>query len=185
MAFNTVLAFVPVVLVVVLRQKLSRIVHFAIFLLWLLFLPNTIYLITDLQHMGAQLLRSGMGEQLLLIFQYVTLAVLGVVTYVYGLEPISTVLKIMKVRQVNKDVLYILLNFLVAFGVILGKVQRTHSWYVFTQPQRVVDDVLATFSDMGLMVWVFFIGVVINSFFFLFRKYFPPLRPQIKSKRSR
>lgn len=176
MAFNTILAFVPVTLVVALRQKLSRLLHLAVFLLWLLFLPNTIYLITDLQHMGRQLLQSGIAEQILLIFQYVTLAVLGVVTYVYSLEPVSTILKKLRLKEFNQDVLYVLLNFLVAFGVMLGKVQRTHSWYVFTQPVRVVEDINATLTSPGLMMWVLAIGTLINILFFLFRDYFPPLR---------
>lgn len=185
MAMNTILAFVPVVLVVVLRQKMSRSLHLVVFFFWLLFLPNTIYLITDLQHVGAQLLQSPMGEQIILIFQYVTLAVLGVVTYVYSLEPISKVLKKMRLREINKDYLYILLNYIVASGVVLGKVQRTHSWYIFTEPLRVMTDIVATITRPDLLVWIFLIGTITNVLFFLFRKYFPPLRNTQKKRKRK
>ncbi|MDO8269861.1 MAG: DUF1361 domain-containing protein [Candidatus Levybacteria bacterium] len=182
MAANTILAFVPVVLVVLLRQKMSRSLHLIVFFFWLLFLPNTIYLITDLQHVGAQLLQSPVGEQIILIFQYVTLAVLGVVTYVYSLEPVSTVLRKMRLREINKDYLYIVLNYIVASGVVLGKVQRTHSWYIFTEPLRVIADIIATITRTDLLIWIFLIGTIINVLFFLFRKYFPPLRNTKKSR---
>lgn len=132
--------------------------------------------------MPPQLLRSSMGEQVILIFQYVTLAVLGVMTYVYSLEPVSTILKKLHLTYKSQDYLYILLNYIVAFGVMMGKVQRTHSWYVFTDPIRVIRDGITTLTTGELVLWVIFIGTIINFLFFLFRDYFPPLRRAHKKR---
>lgn len=183
MALNSVLALVPVVLVVALRHKVSRIAGLTLFFLWLLFLPNTIYLITDLQHLPAQLLKSkDMTGQVILIIQYVVLAALGVVTYIYALEPVRKYLKNSKKDVFVQNGIYILLNYIIAFGVILGKVQRTHSWYVFTDPVRVTGDIMATITQMHLIVWIIVMGTVINVLFFLFRNYFP--LPHFKKSRK-
>lgn len=185
MVFNAVLAVVPIILVVVLRRRLHLIPHLVIFFFWLLFLPNTIYLVTDIQHLPVQLLKSdSLIEQLLLLLQFSTLAALGVMTYVYSLEPFAVIFKRLKFPDMKKEVLFILLNYIVSFGVILGKVQRTHSWYIFTDPMRVYHDILRTVTNMELLTWVFVFGSIVNIIFFLFKDYFPPLRNSDKKKRS-
>lgn len=186
MLFNTVLAFIPIILVVVLRYKLNFIVHLIIFFFWLLFLPNTIYLVTDLQHLPVQLLKSqSLIEQLLLLVQFSVLAALGVMTYVYSLEPFGVIFKRMRFPEIKREVLYIILNYIVAFGVILGKVQRTHSWYIFTDPLRVYHDVMRTITNVELLTWVLVFGSIVNVLFFLFKDYFPPLRNAEKKKKRR
>lgn len=186
MAFNTILAFAPIILVVLLRFRLNTIVHLILFFFWLIFLPNTIYLVTDLQHLPYQILRVKMSEQLILIFQYSTLASLGVMTYAYSLEPISAIFKKLKLPEMKKEVLYILINYVIAFGVIMGKVQRTHSWYIFTNPARVVEDMIATATNTNLLVLIFLFGSVVNILFFLFKDYFPPLKnSDLKKKKKK
>ncbi len=183
MVFNTILAFLPIILVVVLRRRLNIVVHLIVFFFWLLFLPNTIYLITDLQHLPYQLLRVGMGEQLILLVQFSILAALGVMTYVYSLEPIALIFKRLRFPEIKKEILYIGLNYVIAFGVILGKVQRTHSWYIFTEPMKVVQDIMLTLGNIELLTWVLVFGSMINIVFFLFKDYFPPLRNADKKKK--
>lgn len=182
MVFNSLLAFVPIALVILLRRRLNIFLHLVIFFFWLIFLPNSIYLVTDLQHLPYQLLKSPMSEQLVLLLQYATLAALGVMTYVYSLEPISTVFKKLKLPEMRKEVLYIMINYVVSFGVIMGKVQRTHSWYIFTDPLRVFRDAWDTATDGYLLTWVFFFGSIVNIVFFLFKDYFPPLRNKKKKR---
>jgi uncharacterized membrane protein len=176
MMLNALLAFVPIILVIIMRRKLNIILYLALFFLWLIFLPNAVYLITDVQHLPKQLLASnGMLEQLFLLMQYALLAAFGVMTYVYALEPASKVLKRLKFPEVKQEITFIAINYVVAFGVMVGKFQRTHSWYIFTEPQRVVGDVLNTAFNIELLGWVFVFGSIVNVVFFLFKDYFPPL----------
>lgn len=177
MLFNACLAFVPIILVLILRRKLNVLMHCLVFFLWLIFLPNTIYLVTDLQHLPKQLLRADIFEQLVLLIQYSVLAAFGVMTYVYALEPVSKIFKKLHLPDVRREVLYIAINYIVAFGVMLGKFQRTHSWYIFTDPLRVVNDLHEAF-DLEQLGWVFVFGSIVNVLFFLFKDYFPPLRTQ-------
>jgi uncharacterized membrane protein len=182
MLFNLVLAFVPIVFVWLLRKKLHPFVHILLLFLWLIFLPNTIYLVTDIEYLPYQIFRSGIVEQALLFIEYGIIASFGVFSYLFSLEPAQLILKKLKFKKTNEKVFYIVLHSLVALGVVMGKVQRTHSWYVFTQPQRVVNDAKATLIASDLFFWVFFCAIVINSFFFVFKKYFPALVSGKKKK---
>ena len=51
LAWNLFLALVPAVAALVLRRANSRIVKIALFLLWLAFLPNAPYMVTDFVHL--------------------------------------------------------------------------------------------------------------------------------------
>lgn len=184
MVFNTILAFIPILLVVVLRRRLNIVIHLIVFFFWLLFLPNTIYLVTDLQHLPFQLFRVGMGEQLILLIQFSTLAALGVMTYVYSLEPIALIFRRLRLPDIKREILYIGLNYIISFGVIMGKVQRTHSWYIFTEPGKVVRDFFLTLTNAELLTWVLVFGSIVNVLFFLFKDYFPPLRNTDKKKKK-
>lgn len=173
---NAMLAFIPIILVVVLRRKLNIFAHLVFFFFWLIFLPNSVYLITDLQHLPKQLLNAEGGEQLLLLVQYAVLVAFGVMTYVYALEPVSTIFKRLRLPEVKREVLFVAINFIVSFGVIVGKFQRTHSWYIFTDPERVFRDIFDTAISLEMLGWVFVFGSIVNVIFFLFKDYFPPLR---------
>lgn len=180
MAQNAMLAFVPIILVIILRKKLNTLLYILLFFLWLIFLPNSVYLITDLQHLPNQLIKAKDGEQLLLLIQYAILASLGIMTYAYSLEPISNVFKRLRLPEVRREILYIFINYIIAFGVMVGKFQRTHSWYIFTNPAGTFNDLLKTLTSIELLGWVFVFGSIVNILFFLFREYFPPLREKKK-----
>lgn len=172
MLFNLILALVPVALTILLRDKYNRYLYLFILFIWLLFLPNSIYLISDLQYLPQQILDSRLLEQLLLLGQFTALAATGVVAYLYSLEPFYNILKACKLKEKERRFVIFIFNFIIAFGVILGKTQRTHSWYVFTDPLRVVNDVLNVLTSSTLLVWVVIMGVIINTIYFLTIKYF-------------
>ena len=177
-ALNICLAFIPVALVMILRQRMPFFLRAILILLWLLFLPNTIYLVTDLQWFPGQLLATQMPEQAALFVQYIFLTFIGIFTYFFSMEPMSIILEKMRSSRMNKVVLYVMLNFIISYAVVLGKVQRTHSIYLFTDFERVVRDMLATFTSSSLMLWVLLVGIMINTIFFAGRKYFSKMLGQ-------
>lgn len=182
MLFNLMLAIIPLALVCLLRRKQNSYLRFALLFLWFIFLPNTIYLVTDLEYLPYQVFRTGYVEQALLFTEYGILTFFGVFSYLYSLEPFELFIKKRKVKGAGKNVFYITLNTVVAFGVVMGKVQRTHSWYILTDLQRVINDAIRTLSANDLVFWIFFCAVVINGFFFVFKKYFPAFA--VREKKS-
>ncbi len=182
MLFNLGLALIPLVLVHLLKRKLNSALRIVLLFLWFIFLPNTIYLVTDLEYLPYQIFRTGYLEQAFLFTEYGILTFFGVFSYLYSLEPMEFFIKKIKGGGAGKNAFYIALHTIVAFGVVMGKVQRTHSWYIFTNPQRVVTDAIKTLSANDLVFWIFFCAVVINGFFFVFKKYFPAFA--IRKKKS-
>lgn len=139
------------------------------FILWIIFVPNTIYLITDIQYLPGQLAGAGFLDQVMLIGQYLVVIFLGLTTFVYGLLPFEKILPKRRDYEL-KQILIFLFNFLIAFGVVLGKIQRTHSIYVFTNPGRVLEDIMANISDTRLILVTLLFGMIFNLIYFSLKK---------------
>lgn len=180
--FNVFLALVPMVLTLILRKKLHPFFRALIVVAWFLFLPNSIYLVTDIEYLPNQVLNVGMGEQAVLFIEYAFLVFFGITSYMFSLEPVDMVLRTFQIGKKAGRIFYVLLHILVAFGVVMGKVQRTHSWYVFTQTERVGRDIANTLSSQNLMWWVVFCAIVINIIYFLFHRYFSPAAVKKRKK---
>lgn len=141
------------------------------FMLWVLFIPNTIYLITDLQHLPKQWVSVDLLVKPILIVQYGAVSFFGIVTFIVGMYPVEKVFK--KLPTKNKDFLKFMIllfaNLFIAFALILGKFQRTHSWYVVTDFPRFLTDIITVFQTPILLILVLFFGVVINLTYFGFK----------------
>ncbi len=145
-----------------------------LFILWFLFLPNTIYLVTDIQHYLPQLLKVDSLGILLISGQYLFLILFGILSYFAGMIPIE---KFFRRKRINNYWwVFLIFNFAIAFAVVLGKIERTHSWYVFTQPARVVNDITSVLNNYWLLGFVVSFGVFLNLIYFGFRKRFSKLK---------
>ena len=172
MGFNVLLACLGVMFGLSFLKVRQKFFKLCLFTLWILFLPNTIYLLTDLQHLPKQVFeQSEILTRLMIFTQYIALFVFGVFTYVYGLYPIEKLFHLAgKKDHQLKVILLIVFNFAIAFGVGLGRIERTHSWYVFTQPLRVVDDVASLITNSNSLLFVVLFGLLANILYFSFRK---------------
>lgn len=144
------------------KQTIFRVIFFA---LWFLFVPNTIYLLTDLQYFPEQVVKLEFTYQVILAGQYLLLFLLGIVTFLLGLYPLEKMLK-------GHKIALIIMSFLVSFAVALGKIQRVSSWEIFTDPQKTFVGVLATYQSSEIMVFVFLFGALSSALYFSFRRIF-------------
>jgi uncharacterized membrane protein len=178
MLFNVLLAVIGMTLGLV-ALKITRLsLQLVVLFCWLLFIPNTIYLVTDLTHLSWQLSQVSLAMQVLITAQFFLLAGIGVVTFVVGFYPFEKVLHSFKNNlpasrhgfHYDFTVEIILgMNLLIGFGLILGRVYRIHSWYVFTQTRRVIDAVVNFSKSPGLLVISILIGCVIFVSYYLLR----------------
>jgi uncharacterized membrane protein len=139
--WNLFLAFVPYAITRYLLRHPGWIQNnkklFAAFIGWLLFIPNSFYIITDLFHLSSRL-PVPLWYDLALILSFVW----------NGL-----VLGILSVRQMEKIIAsrwklanewffvypMMLLN---AFGIYVGRFLRYNSWDVITNPSRLLSDII-------------------------------------------
>jgi uncharacterized membrane protein len=141
-----------------------------LFILWLLFVPNTIYLVTDLQHFPRQFYAAtSIPEQFILFMQYVMIFGFGIITYLFGMYPLQKIFPIFR-RRPNPLFMPVvaIFNTLIAFGVALGKVERTHSVYLFTQPGRVLSDIGSLLMRENAIITIIVFSLLCNVVFFSF-----------------
>ncbi len=173
---NLALASLGFVFALLYLKSKSIFLRIPLFILWLLFLPNTIYLLTDSEHLVEQLPKMDFSIGVLILIQYVFLISLGVLTYFAAMMPIEVFLKRRKPKSLNSSFVLILLNFALGFGVVMGKAERTHSWYVFTQPLRVISDIFTVLTTPLLIIVVILLGILFNLIYFAFKNRFSKLK---------
>jgi uncharacterized membrane protein len=133
-AWNLFLAWIPFVLALVVYARsdgafFSGPVLAAISLLWLVFLPNAPYLVTDLKYVGSD---SGVP----VLYDVVLLTAAAWAGLLLGL--VSLFLMHMVWQRVlgvlNAWAVVVVALALSSFGIYLGRIQRWNSWDVFTRP---------------------------------------------------
>lgn len=172
MTFNILLALIPIFFGWKLLQAQNLSLKFLYFVIWLLFLPNTIYLFTDLINLINQWGIFGAGERFVFLFQYGILEIIAFFTSILALYPFEKLLNdsVPKKKKRVVNIIIILINFLCGFGVVLGRVERINSWDVVTQPLEVVKASINILVSPDLIFLVILFGLFGNFFYFLFRK---------------
>ncbi len=167
MAYNISLAVIAVVCGW-LALKVKRLdFRLPLLILWLLFIPNTLYLLSDSIHFSQQLSRIQDGDKITLIIQYIVLMVFGIVSFVIGVYPIEKLIK-----KIHRTLFLIAIQFVIAFGIVMGRVERTHSWEAFFDPLKVFNDALVVLTSVELMFFVVVTGVMANGIYFILKPIF-------------
>lgn len=148
----------------------SRIIKLIFGLLWLLFLPNTAYLFTDLGHIPYQWNHtpSALGR-ISLFVQYLLMELFAIMIFLYSCLPIEKIVDRVNVFRKWKVAWLILFNFLVAYGMVLGRFQHINSWILFTHPQNVVKLAIEIFVSFDLLRLTILFGILCSFVYFLFR----------------
>jgi uncharacterized membrane protein len=140
-AWNLFLAWIPLVVALVIYDRVesgvSKPALAAAAVLWLLFLPNAPYIITDLKYIGRSNEVPVLYDVLLLSAAAWTGLLLGL-TSLFLMHSVGRRL----VGAVNAWVLVVAVIGLSSFGIYLGRVQRWNSWDVFVRPGALLGDLV-------------------------------------------
>lgn len=131
--WNLFLAFIPYQLarwvmnnVRVMENKFKLI---GLLFVWLLFIPNSFYIITDLFHL-AKARSAPQWFDLLLIFSF---AWNGILFGILSLRKVEMIIRHTMGRSVSFFIV-LLVMWLIAFGIYIGRFLRFNSWDVLTDP---------------------------------------------------
>jgi uncharacterized membrane protein/diacylglycerol kinase len=132
-------------------------------LLWLLFIPNSFYIVTDLFHLE-EFNAAPKWFDLLLIFSF---AWNGLLLGVLSIRKIEMILSAMAGKSFSLLIILVVM-WLNAFGVYIGRYLRYNSWDVFVQPfslfgemLNVVIHPLQNKMEWGMItVWAFFMTLI-------------------------
>lgn len=173
MSINIMLALLGVVfgwIVFIAKNTLQRLLWG---FLWICFVPNSIYLVTDIIHLPEDLIRFHGLLAFGIIMQYGMLEILGIITFIASLYPIERLLLASTPRKKKSFAvtILVLINIFIAFGVALGRIQRTNSWEIITQPSKVAIDTLNLFNSYQELLFIVIFASVINIIYFSMRKF--------------
>ena len=138
--WNLFLAYVPYAISKWLgtgfRWAINRWKFAAVFIAWLLFIPNAFYILTDLFHLE-RMEKSSRWFDLTLILSFAWNGLL------LGILSVRQMEKIFRDRfHINNDFLFLYpLMWLIALGIYIGRFMRFNSWDVITNPFDLLEDV--------------------------------------------
>ncbi|BDS11959.1 DUF1361 domain-containing protein [Aureispira anguillae] len=147
LVWNLFLAFLPFVFmqvaVSILAKKRLNVLAWIMFGVSLLFLPNSPYIITDLFHLKYWKHSAPLWFDTLLIFSY---ALTGVILFYATLLLMERFLNhYLPSKMVQLSLLMVI--FLNAFGIYLGRYMRFNSWDIIASPMGLAQEILERFMN--------------------------------------
>ena len=148
LVWNLFLAFLPFAITEWLwkfiRNEKSKLTLVAFMLLWLLFVPNSFYILTDLFHLE-KFHSAPKWFDLLLIFSF---AWNGLVLGILSVRKAELILETFSGRGYSLLIVFIVM-WLNAFGIYIGRYLRYNSWDIVMQPFFAVPGNAGTIDTPG------------------------------------
>ncbi len=173
MFWNLLLIVIPALLAIALaalcrRSKFktywSMLGGWLLFLLWLLFIPNTAYVITDVRHLisycpaDSEFRVCAAGAWMIPVF--FTYGLLGWLALVYLINQFKDVVKVV-LKSKWAAIFPLAMMPLITLGVLLGLLNRFNSWEFFLNPSQILVTAGTYFSS-----WAYFFNFLIFWLFF-------------------
>ncbi|AYZ37242.1 DUF1361 domain-containing protein [Chryseobacterium indologenes] len=168
--WNLFLAWIPFLLssfigAFKIKSKTSLVL---IIIVWILFFPNSPYILTDLFHLK---MRDSIPVwyDLIVILSY---AWTGLICGFISLHDIEKLLSENGKKRMVTGIVVLFL-FMSSFGVYLGRFLRWNSWDVFNDPSGLLGDIIIRFINpteySGTWGLTFLMGIMLNCMYFTFK----------------
>jgi len=161
LVWNLILAWVPLILALVVYDGYRRsggLLWLAPFLaLWLIFLPNAPYIVTDFVHLSA-------SSHAPLWFDGVELSAFAWTGMLLGFVSLYLVHAVLR-HRFGAPAGWLIVLFVLALasvGVYLGRVKRWNSWDLLTQPGAKLTQVHAHLADPASIAQAFGVTVIVT-----------------------
>jgi uncharacterized membrane protein len=168
--WNLLLAGIPLLLssLLIYNEHITKTKLFLLLPMWLLFFPNAPYILTDLFHLGVvNSMPKWFDLMMILLFAWA-----GLFAGFKSLQDIQRMLaKFMSKRKAM--LVIVLLLFIAAFGVYIGRFERWNSWDILVNPFAVLGTVAEKFIHPmeHLRTWgvTLMLGTLLNVIWFSIR----------------
>ncbi|MGO1337838.1 MAG: DUF1361 domain-containing protein [Leuconostoc fallax] len=126
---NVCLALIPFDVSILIKYVPNRVIKFALGVIWLIFYPNTMYMITDFVHLYS--IGTTVGA---IRFNYAVLAMGIFIGVLLGMRSIEMIYETFVQRDslLWQGAFYGIFSLLSAYGMYLGRFLRLNSWEVLT-----------------------------------------------------
>lgn len=166
--WNIFLAFIPFVISAILlylskETRSNKIIFIIGFILWLLFIPNSPYIVTDFIHLG-EIRAIPVLYDILLLFSSATV---GLLLFFHSLSHIEEIIKTKYQKYTTAIITFIII--MISFGIYLGRFLRFNSWDIFINHTSLVKNIWVIIRDAAVHTEVYlYTGMF---FFFLLVSY--------------
>lgn len=165
LVWNLFLAFIPLMLSWYLKRNQHWALTAVMLFIWLLFLPNAPYLITDIIHLRPR-------HNIPLWFDGMLLFCFAFAGNWMGLRSMERWLSFFRL---SADSVYVVtglfsLGGLVGFGIFLGRVLRFNSWDLFSRPLVVLENAWIYLDDPRAVLMTCSFSVVLTCSYFVYAK---------------
>lgn len=163
LCWNLFLAAMPLTASTLLLQTKNKNVQWLFFVAWLLFFPNSLYIITDLIHLKDRP-PVPFWFDIILVF---SAAINGMIIAYLSLQQVEIFLKSKFNAGTTNIVIYGCL-FLSSFGIYLGRYLRWNSWDILSNPFGLLDQITQRFINPFDHPRTWTMTIVFTAFFSIF-----------------
>ena len=168
--WNLLLAFVPYFFISYLKFKIplqeNKIKTFLFLFLWILFLPNSFYLLTDLIHLSQ-------SSDHLVLFDLVVFSSFALIGFTLGIVSIIEFESIIK-KYTSPVITHLIIPticFLCGIGLYLGRILRYNSWDILSHPTELLQDITTSLFTTDSLLFSIYFGAYIYLFYCLKKIY--------------
>lgn len=170
--WNIFLAIIPFVISSYLlwisgKEKRKKIIFYILAVLWLLFIPNAPYLITDLIHIG-EIRAVPVVYDAFLLFG---VAWIGVYLWLYSNIQIESIFAKKYSKKITEGIMFFII-LLTSFGIYLGRFLRLNSWEIFSDSSyflKVLHQKLLIKSDPNDYFYIILFTLFLYTFYKAFK----------------
>ena len=158
--WNLILAFIPYFISNYIKADLSlkksNFKNLICITIWLLFVPNTFYLITDFVHLHHE-------SHLQYIFDFWLLVSFSAAGFYLGILSIQTIYNQIQFFYSNKisNLFIISISFLCSFGIYVGRILRFNSWDIISNPIRLTTSIYECLFQIETWKFSIILGLII------------------------
>jgi uncharacterized membrane protein len=157
LTWNTFLALLPFYFAIKASSSPNENVRYFNALLWLLFLPNAPYLITDAIHIPEH-----KGYEGFVIYLIAILSFTGLLSWLFSVRlMLARVPVLLKQWTFWRRFGYLMLCLISGIGVSMGRFARLNSWEVFYQPHKVIYSTLKMYTELSPWILTLFITLIL------------------------
>lgn len=159
--WNLILAGIPYIItsyVAIYRnhKKNNKLKTILLLLVWLAFLPNSFYIITDLVHLSR-------SNEYFFWFDLILICSFSISGFILGLVSMLEFEKIILGLVSTKltKLMIPMICFLSGFGIFLGRILRFNSWEILSNPMQLITDSINTFFTPEALLFSINFGIFI------------------------
>jgi len=173
--FNIFLVFIPLVLMLYLKVSWQKnqfkkfhqkVIALFAAIIWLVFIPNTAYLITDVRHLLSYCPINSLNQVCLtrawVIMFFFTYAAIGWVSFYFLVKQAADLIKVIFNQRIANFFVIFIIPF-ISLGVLLGLLNRWNSWEIIISPISFVRNISLYFVNY----YYFFNWLIFTIFLYI------------------